>query len=79
VGDTATIVRNPVADKEFERAVAEAMHPGLDDPTQLQGALRASYPKAVVRPRELAGERGIVWYVYREGHWVSGREAKEPA
>jgi hypothetical protein len=23
-----------------------------------------------VRPRELAGERTQIWYVYRDGHWV---------
>jgi hypothetical protein len=73
VGDAVTIVRNPVNDAEFERAIAEAMHPDLQDPEVLQRSLRASYPQAVVRPRGLTGERGIVWYVYREGHWVSGR------
>ena len=73
MGDAVTIVRNPVGDAEFERAVAEAMYPALEDPEALQLSLRATYPQAVVRPRELTGERGIVWYVYRDGHWVSGR------
>jgi len=68
-----TIVRNPVDDEEFERAVAEAVNPAQQDSAELERLLRVSYPRAVVRPRELAGERGVVWYVYREGHWVSGR------
>jgi hypothetical protein len=30
----------------------------------------------VVRARDLAGERPVVWYVYRDGHWV-GRDRNE--
>jgi hypothetical protein len=73
VGETVTIVRNPVSDKDFEEAVARAMDAAPADPAMLERLLRATYPQAVVRPRELTGERGIVWYVYREGHWISGR------
>ncbi len=73
MGDTVTIVRNPAEDDEFERAIAEAMDPAQSDPAELERLLRAVYPRAVVRPRGLTGERGVVWYVYREGHWVSGR------
>ena len=73
VGDTPTIIRNPVGDEDFARAISAAMLSGKDDPAALEQLLRASYPNVVVRPRELTGERGAVWYVYREGHWVSGR------
>ena len=73
MGDAVTIVRNPADDADFERAIAEAMDPELDDPKVLEQILRAMFPQTVVRPRELTGERGIVWYVYRDGHWVSGR------
>ena len=66
-------MRNPVDDVEFERAVAAAMNHAPEDPSELETILRAAYPRAVVRPRGLTGERGVVWYVYREGHWVSGR------
>jgi hypothetical protein len=37
---------------------------------QLQAHLRARYPEAVVHARELAGERILVWYVYRDGRWT---------
>ena len=74
MGDEVTIVRNPGDDEAFARAIGEAMDGGaLEDPETLERLLRATYPRAVVRPRELTGERGVVWYVYREGHWVSGR------
>ena len=36
----------------------------------LQRRLRAWYPNAVVRPRDLANEQSNVWYVYRDGHWI---------
>lgn len=68
-----TIVRNPVDDRQFEAAVTAAMANPVSSPIALQEALRRTYPDALVRPRELAGERGVVWYVYRDGHWVSGR------
>jgi len=67
-----TIVRNPAADREFERLVNEGVDDGLGDPTLLQARLRERYPRAVVRPRALAGESTETWYVYREGHWVRG-------
>jgi hypothetical protein len=40
---------------------------------ELQAALRHSYPRAVVRDRDLTGDP-LVWYVYREGHWVRGAD-----
>jgi hypothetical protein len=40
-------------------------------PEELEAMLRDSYPRAVVRPRALSGETLVVWYVYRDGHWVS--------
>ena len=36
-----------------------------------QDALRTRYPRATVRRRELAAELHLVWYVYRDGHWVA--------
>ena len=35
-------------------------------PDRLQAALRAVYPTAVVRRRELSGEPMPTWYVFRE-------------
>jgi hypothetical protein len=67
-----SIVRNPANDREFERAVAEIIERGVNDPGVAQERLRERYPHAVVRPRELAGETTGVWYVYREGRWIRG-------
>jgi hypothetical protein len=39
-------------------------------PDELQALLRTRYPNAAVHARELAGERILVWYVYRDGHWI---------
>jgi hypothetical protein len=67
-----TLVLNPRYDAEFV-AVAEAIVTnGVDLPGELQERLRETYPKAVVRARELNGEAFTIWYVYRDGHWIPG-------
>ena len=67
-----SVVRNPANDSEFERAIDELLSSGVRDPGQAQARLRERYPRAVIRPRELAAEATPVWYVYREGRWISG-------
>ena len=67
-----TIVRNPADDDAFARAVDDVIDHEAADPARAQSLLRALYPRAVVRRRELDGERADVWYVYREGHWIRG-------
>jgi hypothetical protein len=67
----AMLVINPVADPTFVHACNEAMESHPDRPDALQAKLRESYPAAVVRPRSLSGELTTIWYVYRDGHWVS--------
>jgi hypothetical protein len=46
------------------------MESGAMEAGELERRLRTSYPSAVVRPRDLANEPFVVWYVYRDGHWV---------
>ncbi|MBX3032135.1 MAG: hypothetical protein KF809_18470 [Chloroflexi bacterium] len=65
------LVINPATDGAFERVCRSAMRPPPTGPSDLQARLRSHYPQAVVRPRGLSGEMVVVWYVYREGHWVS--------
>jgi hypothetical protein len=72
VGGKPTIVLNPATDREFARAVSEALNGGLLEPEALQQSLRSAYPSAVVRRRELDDELIEIWYVYREGRWVPG-------
>ena len=69
-----TLVLNPPDDRDFEAFVTSLFGTG-QHPAQLEQSLRSRYPRAIVRPRDLAGEQIQVWYVYRDGHWVrpSGR------
>jgi hypothetical protein len=71
MGEKPTILRNPDGDAEFAAAVENALTESVTA-SSLQERLRAQYPRVVVRPRDLTGERGVVWYAYRDGHWVSG-------
>jgi len=64
------IVANPAEDRPFRALIDSGLMSGIGRPEELETILRARYPLAVVRPRELAGERTPVWYVYREGHWI---------
>jgi hypothetical protein len=66
-----TLIVNPADDPEFQAAAVHLTDRGLLEPTVLQDSLRERWPGAVVRPRELAGEHGQIWYVYRDGHWVN--------
>jgi hypothetical protein len=65
------LILNPRADQEFAERARALLASGVDQPIQLQAALRRHYPHAVVRARDLSGESAVVWYVYRDGHWVS--------
>lgn len=65
------LVINPVGDARFVRACEALVDAGVTEPEELQASLRDGYPAAVVRPRSLSGEVTVVWYVYRDGHWVS--------
>lgn len=67
-----TFVINPRSDAEFVARV-EAEGPSCASAPALQSTLRDHYPKAVVRPRQLEGEREEVWYVYRDGTWIPSR------
>lgn len=66
-----TLVLNPRDDTAFAEA-AHRLAVAVDEPADLASALRGLYPAVVVRPRTLSGEAGRVWYVYRDGSWVSG-------
>ncbi len=65
-----TLVLNPAGDDEFRLAAVNLVENGFLEPALLQDCLRARWPRAIVRPRELAGEHSHIWYVYRDGHWV---------
>ncbi len=67
-----TLLVNPPTDSHL-RMTLDAM---LDryapaTPAELQALVRPEYPRLVVRARQLEHEPVVVWYVYREGYWVS--------
>jgi len=67
-----TIVVNPRDDTPFVALAERLVADGARSTDDLQRQLRREYPLAVVRARELDGEAFTIWYVYRDGHWVSG-------
>ena len=74
---STTLVVNPRDDAPFVALAERLAADGVRTPDELQARLRQEYPDAVVRARELDGEAVTIWYVYRDGHWVSYRgEAK---
>ena len=65
-----TLVLNPPDDQRFRSLAVDFAKGGIASPAALEAHLRREYPHAIVRPRELAGERSQIWYVYRDGRWV---------
>ena len=70
-GKGPALFLNPADDHAFVREVERLMESGASEAGELERRLRTSYPSAVVRPRDLANEPFVVWYVYRDGHWVA--------
>jgi hypothetical protein len=64
------LIINPTSDVDFVHACRSHLGAAAGDPVRLEASLRVRYPETVVRPRELSGETIVVWYVYRDGHWV---------
>ena len=63
------LIVNPRSDDRFVERVNELIAEAGTDPSALQARLRAAYPKAIVRRRELSSESTEMWYVYRDGRW----------
>jgi hypothetical protein len=71
-----TLITNPATDIAFRDHAESVLREG-QSVAELQQLLRGDYPRAVVRARDLAGERSVVWYVYRDGHWVPGDDQEQ--
>jgi len=76
VSNRPTLIASPRDDEVFQDLAEAMVAAGATTPSALQEALRSRYPKAVVRARDLSGERGVIWYVYRDGRWT--RSGKAP-
>jgi hypothetical protein len=61
---------NPGTDQAFVQTVGTVLTTHIASAAELEARLREHYPAAVVHERDLAGEDGPAWYVYRDGHWV---------
>lgn len=70
-GKGPALFLNPSDDLAFVGEVERLVDGGATDASELERRLRKSYPGAVVRPRDLSNEPFVVWYVYRDGHWVA--------
>ena len=68
--DPPILIVSPQDDAAFRRLAEDSLAAGADTPRALEAAVRERYPNALVRARELTAEPGVMWYVYREGHWV---------
>lgn len=64
------VILNPRSDARFVELVSALMAGEVGEPADLQAGLRAEFPDAVVRRRELSSESTEVWYVYRDGRWT---------
>jgi hypothetical protein len=71
---STTLVVNPRDDMPFVALAERLVADGVRSPDELQDGLRREYREAVVRARELDGEAFTIWYVYRDGHWISASE-----
>ena len=70
------LITNPADDDAFHDAAEAALREG-QSVAELQELLRYDYPRVLVRARELAGERSVTWYVYRDGQWVARHDRDE--
>ncbi len=70
-GKGPALFLNPADDLAFVGEVERLVDGGATEASELERRLRKTYPDAVVRPRDLSNEPFVVWYVYRDGHWVA--------
>lgn len=66
----SALVLNPRTDREFVAYAESLFADKVMTAEGFESRLRARYPSAVVRPRELASEPYTLWYCYRDGKWT---------
>jgi hypothetical protein len=67
------LVVNPADDDVFRVFAHVLLEDGVAGIGELERRLRSVYARAVVHARELSCEPFVIWYVYREGHWIGAR------
>ena len=64
---------NPADDPVFALYAQVLIEHGETSIVDFERRLRMIYPYAGVHARELSSEPILIWYVYRDGHWVDTR------
>ena len=77
IGSAPALHLNPSDDEAFASDVARVLATRPRNAADFQARLRARYPEALVRPRDLAHEPFVLWYVYRDGRWVPPGETSD--
>lgn len=72
-----TLIVNPLDDVVFAQFAQLLVDHGVMSAADFELRLRTEYPQATVHARELASETWVVWYVYRDGHWVPTNRVAE--
>jgi hypothetical protein len=70
-----TLVVNPATDEVFAEFAELLLDDGAIAAEDLERRLRKVYPNATVHERQLSGELALIWYIYREGRWISSQPA----
>jgi hypothetical protein len=68
------VIANPTHDHSFVGLAERLVADGVQSPEALQAELRKTYPRTVVRERQISAEPVPMWYAYRDGHWVDSRD-----
>ncbi len=66
----SALVLNPRTDRDFVAYAESLIAEGVFTADGFESRLRARYPSAVVRRRDLASEPYTLWYCYRDGKWT---------
>ena len=67
------LVANPANDRVFAAFAETVIDHGVLSIDEFERRLQTVYPQAAAHARDLAAEPILIWYVYREGHWVNSR------
>ncbi|HEY7826799.1 MAG TPA: hypothetical protein VIB99_01120 [Candidatus Limnocylindrales bacterium] len=74
-----SLVVNPPDDLAFRADAERILDEGVESPVEFADRLRPQYPQIAVHPREIVAEPIVIWYVYRDGHWVNVRSEHDPS
>ena len=68
--DPPILIVSPQDDAAFRRLAEEALAAGADTPTRARGGRSSAISERARPGSRVTAEPGVMWYVYREGHWI---------